>query len=139
MNKLVPIGTAAKTLGVSTSTLRRWEAAGRLMPTRTEGGQLRYDVATLLPGVEQPAQASRKTLAYARVSSHDQQTDLERQKQVLELYCASHGWTFEVVSYLGSGMNYHKRGLKHLLDDILEGKLGRLVLTHQDRLLGFGA
>lgn len=139
MSKLVPIGAAAKALGVSTSTLRRWEAAGRLAPTRTEGGQRRYDVAALLPGIRPDPQSNRKTVAYARVSSHDQRADLERQKQVLELVCASHGWTFDVVSDLGSGMNYHKRGLKNLLDDIIEGNVERLVLTHKDRLLRFGA
>ena len=40
---------------------------------------------------------------------------------------------------LGSGMNYHKKGLKQLLDDLLNNKIGRLVLTHKDRLLRFGA
>ena len=51
----------------------------------------------------------------------------------------SHGWTHEVIQDLGSGMNYYKKGLKRLLDLILEGKIGRLVLTHKDRLLRFGA
>ena len=59
--------------------------------------------------------------------------------QVLEMYCASQGWTFEILSDLGSGMNYHKKGLKKLLDAIIEGSVGRLVLTHKDRLLRFGA
>ena len=36
-------------------------------------------------------------------------------------------------------MNYHKKGLKRLLDDVIEGRIGRLVLTHKDRLLRFGA
>jgi hypothetical protein len=45
-----------------------------------------------------------------RVTSKNE--DLERQQQVLELYCARRGWTFEVVADLGSGMNYHKKGLK---------------------------
>lgn len=36
-------------------------------------------------------------------------------------------------------MNYRKRGLKRLLDGIVEGEMGRLVLTHKDRLLRFGA
>ena len=36
-------------------------------------------------------------------------------------------------------MNYYKKGLKRLLDLILEGKIRRLVLTHKDRLLRFGA
>ena len=57
----------------------------------------------------------------------------------LELYCARQGWTFEVIADLGSGMNYRKKGLKRLLDDVLEGRIGRLVLTHKDRLLRFGA
>jgi len=58
---------------------------------------------------------------------------------VLELYCARQGWTFEVIADLGSGMNDHKKGLKRLLDVIIEGQVGRLVITHKDRLLRFGA
>lgn len=139
MNKLVPISTAAKALGVSTSTLRRWEASGRLMPARTEGGQRRYDLGELRPEFFHGIPAARKTFAYARVSSRDQQADLERQKQVLELYCASQGWTFEVIADLGSGMNYRKKGLGRLIDGILAGDVGRLVLPHKDRLLRFGA
>lgn len=81
----------------------------------------------------------RRTVAYARVSSHDQKDELERQKQVLALYGAKQGWTFEVLSDLGSGMNYNKQGLKRLLDYIVEGRIGRRVLTHKDRLLRFGA
>jgi predicted site-specific integrase-resolvase len=139
MNKFVPITAAASALGVSTSTLRRWEASGKLVPSRTRGGQRRYDLATLRPELNHGAPVPRKTVAYARVSSHDQKADLECQKQVLELYCASQGWTFDVIADLGSGMNYHKKGLKHLLDAILDGQVGRLVLTHKDRLLRFGA
>jgi predicted site-specific integrase-resolvase len=139
MSKSVSISVAATALGVSTSTLRRWEATGRLTPARTEGGQRRYDLAALRPGFAHCADVPRKTLAYARVSSHDQRADLERQKQVLELYCASQGWTFDIIADLGSGMNYHKRGLQRLLDEILAGTVGRLVLTHKDRLLRFGA
>jgi predicted site-specific integrase-resolvase len=72
------------------------------------------------------------------VSSHDQKLDLERQKKVLEMYCASQGWVFEILSDLGSGMNYQKKGLKKLIHAILNEKIGRLVLTHKDRLLLFG-
>lgn len=52
-----------------------------------------------------------KTVAYARVSSHDQKADLDRQKQFLEMYCASNGWQYEIILDLGSGMNYNKKGL----------------------------
>jgi putative resolvase len=36
-------------------------------------------------------------------------------------------------------MNYYKKGLKQLLNEILAGNIDRLVLTHKDRLLRFGA
>lgn len=139
MDKLLSIGEAAEWLGVSPMTLRRWEASGKLMPERTAGNQRRYRLSQVDPTATSLPTPARKTLAYARVSSHDQKDDLERQKQVLELYCAQQGWTFELVSDLGSGMNYYKKGLKRLLNEIIAGHVGRLVITHKDRLLRFGA
>ncbi|MHB1957243.1 MAG: IS607 family transposase [Sulfobacillus sp.] len=138
--KLVGIREAAEFFGVTPSTLRRWEHEGKLIPDeRTAGGYRRYDVARIRPEQFHHHAVLRKTIAYARVSSHDQKDDLERQKQVLELYCARQGWTFEVIADLGSGMNYHKKGLKRLLNDVLADRVGRLVVTHKDRLLRFGA
>ncbi|WP_454754371.1 IS607 family transposase [Cupriavidus necator] len=138
--KLVSIQEAAQFIGVAAQTLRRWEREGRLVPDeRTPGGRRRYDLSRLRPEQFRTADVARRTVAYARVSSHDQKDDLERQKQVLELYCARHGWTFEVIADLGTGMNYPKKGLKRLLDVIIDGQIGRLVITHKDRLLRFGA
>ena len=140
MGRYVGIGEAAKVLGVSIPTLRRWEATGKIAAEHTTGGHRRYDLTKLRPELFRAAEKeARRTVAYARVSSHDQKDDLERQKQVLELYCARQGWTFEVIADLGSGMNYHKKGLKRLLNDVVEGRIGRLVISHKDRLLRFGA
>ena len=140
MERFVGIGEAAAALGVSITTLRRWEASGKITAEHTPGGHRRYDLSKLRPEQFRAAsEAARKTVAYARVSSHDQKDDLERQKQVLELYCARQGWTFEVIADLGSGMNYRKKGLKKLLAAIIGGDVGRLVIAHQDRLLRFGA
>ena len=140
MVRFVGIGEAAAALGVSITTLRRWEASGKLAAEHTAGGHRRYDLAKLKPELfRAEADAQRRSVAYARVSSHDQKDDLERQKQVLELYCARQGWTFEVIADLGSGMNYQKKGLKKLLEAIIDGQIGRLVITHKDRLLRFGA
>jgi excisionase family DNA binding protein len=141
MKSLVSIGKAAQILGVSEITLRRWDKAGKLPSIKTEGGHRRYDISKLNPETTHKYEIadSRKTIAYARVSSHDQKPDLERQKQVLELYCSRNGWTFEIIADLGSGMNYQKKGLKKLLNAILDDSVGRLVLTHKDRLLRFGA
>ena len=140
MTTFVSIKKAADILGVSTQTLRRWEAEGRGVPSqRTIGGQRRYDVSQLTPPTPTKTSNTLPTIAYARVSSHDQKEDLQRQVQMLECFCAAHGWSFEVISDLGSGLNYSKRGLRALINKIMEGKIGRLVLTHKDRLLRFGS
>ena len=89
-----------------------------------------------LPQIEKD---DRVTIAYARVSSQDQKEDLKRQAQVLELYCAEHGYKYELITDLGSGMNYYKKGLTTLISRILDDGVKRLVLTHKDRLLRFGA
>ena len=141
MRKLVSISVAAKALGVQPLTLRRWHESGKLVPDLvTKGGRRRYDLARLQPELHRAqVQADRKTIAYARVSSRDQKPDLKRQAQILESFCIQQGWTYEIFTDFGSGMNYHKKGLKRLLDDIIEDRVGRLVITHKDRLLRFGA
>ena len=132
--RLIKIGEAAKLLGVTVQTLRKWEASGELLPERkSESGTRYYDPNKLL------GTSSAVTIGYARVSSHDQKADLERQKQVLETFCASQGWRYEIISDLGSGMNYRKKGLIRLLEIILQKQARRLVFTHKDRLLRFGA
>lgn len=59
--------------------------------------------------------------------------------QVLEAFSGSNGWQFETIKDMGSGLNYQKKGLKKLIKRILCGDVGRLVLTHKDRLLRFGS
>jgi putative resolvase len=133
------ISQAAKELGVSPETLRRWEAAGKIEVERTPNGHRRYDLTKLYGLVPRPPDASRPTLAYARVSSCDQKEDLVRQVSLLETFCAANGWTYEVIQDFGSGLNYNKKGIQQLIRRICSGSVGRLVLTHKDRLLRFGS
>lgn len=138
MSKLLTIQEAASVMGVSAQTIRRWEREGKAIPSiRTKGGQRRFnpqDIPTMRHVLKK-----RKTVAYARVSSHDQKEDLIRQEKMLEIFCSSNGWSYELISDLGSGMNYHKKGLRRLLQLILNREIDRLVLTHKDRLLRFGS
>lgn len=55
------------------------------------------------------------------------------------MFCAQNGWQYEVITDLSSGMNYRKKGLTRLLNLLISGEVGRLVITHKDRLLRFGA
>lgn len=134
--RLVKIGEAAALLGCSISTLRKWEASGELLPARKTAGGTRYYATADLMGL---GDADTPTVCYARVSSHDQKEDLERQHAMLEAYCAAKGWRSEVIRDLGSGMNYRKPGLNRLLEMILRKQMKRLVITHKDRLLRFGS
>lgn len=139
MGKLVSITKAAEILGVSAKTIRRWESEGRgIECVRTVGGQRRYDISKLMPQSTNNTE-KRITIGYARVSTPEQKSDLETQKQVLESYCRMHFGDFEIISDLGSGMNYHKRGLRLLLERLLNDEISRLVITNKDRLLRFGS
>lgn len=137
----VSISEAARILGVAQSTLRRWDGEGKLTSERTPAGHRRYDLDSLKRFAihRLPLETPRVTLAYARVSSHDQKEDLVRQTLLLSEYCAKNGWTFEVIEDLGSGLNYQKRGLRQVIKRICSREVGRLVLTHKDRLLRFGS
>ena len=137
----ISIGDAAKELGVSVKTVRRWADAGKLRFERSPSGHRRFfltDIKRITPRDFNQLE-DRITINYARVSSHDQKEDLSRQIKVLEAFSGSNGWQFETISDLGSGLNYNKKGLQKLLKRIMQGDVGRLVLTHKDRLLRFGS
>ncbi|MBE9217339.1 IS607 family transposase [Dolichospermum flos-aquae] len=140
-HKIISIGDAAKKLGVSVKTVRRWADAGKLRFERSPSGHRRFylaDITRITPRDFNQLK-DRITINYARVSSNDQKEDLTRQRQVLEAFSSANGWQFETISDLGSGLNYNKKGLQKLLKRIMQGDVGRLVLTHKDRLLRFGS
>ena len=124
----------AHKLGVAVVTMRRWDREGRLKPQmRTAGGHRRYSLAPSAPPPD-------LTLIYARVSSHDQKSDLERQRLRLEAFALASGWgNTETICDLGSGLNFNKKGLIRLIGLILHRRMSRLVLENKDRLLRFGA
>jgi len=135
-NKFVKIGEAAKLLGLSQQTLIRWHKSGELIPDKISEGGTRYYLKSKL--LKENKKKSI-TLAYARVSSYEQKDDLETQKQALQMFCLSNGWSYELIQDVGSGMNYNKKGLKKLLKLIQNNEIERLVLTEKDRLLRFGS
>ena len=140
MNHL-SIGEAANILGVAVSTLRRWETEEKVIASyRTKGGHRRYLLTDIQKLCGQFHQQVRKTIAYARVSSHDQKEDLERQAQRLEQYCNEQYFeNIQVYKDLGSGLNYNKKHFKQLLRLVALGQVERLVIATKDRLLRFGS
>jgi predicted site-specific integrase-resolvase len=77
---------------------------------------------------------------YARVSSHDQKADLLTQEnKLLDFANKSQLTNIKLISDLGSGLNYKKKGLKQLLNLILTQQMKTLIVNHKDRLLRFGS
>ena len=69
---------------------------------------------------------------YARVSSHDQKADLDRQVARLSQWAAKAGHPVErVEAEVGSGMNGSRTKLRRLLAD---PKVSTVVVEHRDRL-----
>lgn len=132
---MITISEASKLLGVTTKTLRTWESEGKIQSIRTEGNHRRYTIESILGSKKQ----NNLTVAYGRVSTSEQKEDLKRQMQILELYCSSKGYDYELISDLGSGLNYKKKGLIRLIKLICSNQVDRLVITHKDRLLRFGS
>jgi putative resolvase len=132
------IGKVAKILGVAVVTLRRWEKIGKLNAKfRTFGNHRRYfksDISKLLNIHD------KKIICYSRVSSHDQKKDLIRQDEKLRHYCKENQFdNIESILDLGSGLNFNKKGLKKLINMILNQEISMIILNHKERLLRFGS
>lgn len=130
MSDYVSPRIAATRLGVSTKTLERWAAEGKIKILRTPGGQRRYDISSVIPADD----AERQVILYARVSSHSQKSDLIKQVEFL----ASRYPNCECIQDIGSGLNYKRKGLIRLLERILSGNVRLVVIAHKDRLCRFG-
>jgi len=145
MNKpgttLLSIGEAAAAFGVAVATLRRWHLQGRLLPAlRTLGGHRRYASGAVRVATGAHTSVAGKTICYARVSSHDQREKLLTQAARLERHCQEAGFAhIEVVTDLGSGLNYRKKGLQRGLLEIFRGRVSRLVIVTKAWLLRFGS
>lgn len=142
-DKYVSIKEASIIMGVTTTTLRRWDETNKLVPNhRTIGNHRRYKISYLVSYInpERIVENDRKTLCYARVSSHDQKKDLVRQAEVLKKYSIDNNFKNIVeINDLGSGLNFKKKGLNKLINLIINNKVDKIILTHKDRLLRFGS
>ena len=78
------------------------------------------------------------TIGYCRVSSHKQKDDLERQIDNVRTYLLAKGQPFEIISDIGSGINYKKKGLQELIKRICQNQVDKVVILYKDRLLRFG-
>lgn len=136
--KYYTINKFAKIIGVTPQTLRNWDRSGRLHPHHTSTNGYRYYSEEQLCAVTGIQFAPRKVIGYCRVSSRKQKDDLERQVENLRTYLYVQGNPFEIITDIGSGINYTKEGLQELIRRIEANQVEKVVVLYKDRLLRFG-
>jgi len=109
---------------VTEETLRDWSKKGQIEFIRTKGGHRRYKIERL----------EGKKIIYARVSSRKQEGDLRRQINFAKKSYPS----YEVMSDIGSGLNFRRPKFKWILEQVFEGNIEEVVVTTADRFARYG-
>lgn len=136
--KYYTIRKVREMLGVSAQTLRNWDKSGKLRPHHRSVNGYRYyakDDLNMLLGVKSQ---NGKTIGYCRVSSTKQKDDLERQEENMKTYLLAQGKPFEIISDIGSGINFKRKGLQELIKGMANRSISKVVVLYKDRLTRFG-
>ena len=129
-----------KILGVTAQTLRNWDKQNKLKPSYTKSNGYRYysEESILSYTQERKTKKDINVIGYARVSSKNQEDDLNRQIDNLNKYISNKYTSFEIISDIGSGINYSKPGLLKLIDKINKKEVDLIIVLYKDKLLRFG-
>lgn len=132
--------SVTKILGVTAQTLRNWDKEGKLKPSYIKSNGYRYysEDSILSYTQERKTKKDLNVIGYARVSSKKQSDDLDRQVNNLKLYLDNKYQTYEIITDIGSGINYTKKGLQLLIEKINKKEVDIIVVLYKDRLLRFG-
>jgi predicted site-specific integrase-resolvase len=140
--KYYAIGEFSELIGKTEQTLRNWDKNGTLKPHHVTKSVHRYysvEQANHFLGLKNCGmKLNRKIVGYCRVSGSKQKDDLERQIENVRTYMIAKGFSFEIISDIGSGINYNKKGLNKLIDMITNSEVEKVVVLYKDRLLRFG-
>lgn len=139
--KYYSIGKFAKLISTTPQTLRNWDKNGKLKPHHITQSKYRYyseEQLNLFLGNKNAILKERRIIGYCRVSSHKQKDDLNRQIDNVKTYMIAKGYKFDIITDIGSGINYNKKGLNQLIDMIINKEVEKIVILYKDRLLRFG-
>ena len=134
-DKKLHISEAARLIGVQPATIRVWANQGLLPCYKTPAGQRRFslqDLQRITNELSTPKE--KRKIIYARVSSRHQLDDLNRQIDFLR----SKFPNYDLITDIGSGINFNRKGLHSILDAALNRAIQEVVVSHKDRLCRFG-
>jgi len=125
-------------LRISRQTLTKYVKDGIIKAETLPNGRYEYDENSVYAFLNKDLK--RKTYIYARVSTPKQKRDLENQIELLKQFCFTNGYIISgIYSDIASGINFEKRSdFFKLLDEIIENKVERVVITYKDRLSRVG-
>ena len=127
-----------KLLRITRPTLTKYVKQGLVKVEKLPNGRYEYDSERVYSFLNKDMK--RKTYIYARVSTLKQKPDLDNQIELLKQFCFSNGYTISgIYSDIASGISFEKRNdFFKMLDDIIDNKVERVVITYKDRLSRIG-
>lgn len=135
--RLYKLSKVANDLGITKVTLWNWMHAGKIKFIKDDKNGYNYiDKETYqnLMGIEE--RKSNKVVIYCRVSSSQNKSNLETQKQRLISFANAKGLqVHNVVEEIGSGFNDKRPKLQSLLE---KGDFNTIIVEHKDRLCRAG-
>lgn len=125
-------------LQITRPTLTKYVKEGLIEVTTLPNGRYDYSKESVYKIFNKGVK--RKTYIYARVSTTKQKKDLENQIDMLKQFCFSNGYEVsKVYSDIASGISFEKRkDFFKMLDDIISGKVERVIISYKDRLSRVG-
>ena len=127
-----------KLLRITRPTLTKYVKEGLVKVEKLPNGRYEYDSESVYSFLNKDMK--RKTYIYARVSTLKQKPDLDNQIELLKQFCFTKGYTISgIYSDIASGISFEKRNdFFKMLDDIIDNKVERVVITYKDRLSRIG-
>lgn len=123
---------ALEILGISYPTLYKI-AEKKEIDTIQVGSNMLYNVNKYLRE-KNVTKKNKLKICYCRVSSNKQKEDLERQINYMKEKYPTH----IIISDIGSGINFHRNGLKELMEKAINGEIEEVVISYKDRLARIG-
>ncbi|MHB1441013.1 MAG: IS607 family transposase, partial [Cuniculiplasma sp.] len=125
-------------LQISRKTLHVYAKDGRIRYTVMPNKMYNYNEEDVYKILNKDVK--RKTVLYARVSTSKQKNDLQNQIDQMKQWCFMNGYTINAIySDIASGISFEKRkGFFEMLDEIMNSKVEKVVITYKDRLSRVG-
>ena len=129
----------AQMLNVSVKTLQRWDNENTLKAYRNPKGRRYYTHEQYLTFTGTSSKIDKKIVIYARVSTTNQKDDLKKQIKFLKEYANANKYIVsEIITDIGSGLNYNRKKWNDLINDCINQKIQTIIISNKDRFIRFG-